>query len=69
MPTGESDRCLGSRTFVEFDPGQFCTLLAGVAGVCPVCGGRFELGYAGLLPDHIPPIGGRPASCQTGSRP
>ena len=23
-------------------------------GVCPICRGRFELLYAGLLPDHVP---------------
>jgi hypothetical protein len=54
MPTGDTDCCPGSRTFVEFEPDAPRPKLACMVGFCPVCGGRFALGYAGLLPDHEP---------------
>jgi hypothetical protein len=61
MAPGEPDRCLGSRTFVEFERDLLLARLARLVGVCPICGGRFELGYAGLLPDHAPATSERPA--------
>jgi hypothetical protein len=62
MAIGETDRCPGSRTFVEFEPDAPRPKLACLVGVCPVCGRRLALGYAGLLPDHEPAAREQPAS-------
>jgi len=53
MHSDDRPPCRGGAAFApgkgsEFSPGSSWT------GLCPECGGRFELGYGGMLPHHAP---------------
>jgi hypothetical protein len=47
----EGETCLGSRE-PAVEHRTATDLASPWTGVCPACLGRFELLYAGLLPDH-----------------
>ena len=54
MGIGERMECPGSGTEAPAEGREFFGWGSSWIGECPVCKGRFELAYGGLLPWHQP---------------